>query len=70
MTVRAAMMKIELTGMIKGGPHDGAKIIYQGNVNPEFVKDWEERMMFMEWHGHKYKVIHYEKGSGEITLEW
>jgi len=58
---------IRLTGTILGGPHDGARLVYKADVIDE---QWSDKMAFLEWEGHQYKIIAFDKKKQHLTLQW
>ena len=61
------MRTIKLTGEIVGGPHDGKWITYEGTSEHDDVL---EKMDKVEFDGHVYKIVEFDRATMRVLLLW
>lgn len=65
------MSEVRFTGRVIGGPHDGATITFDGELEPGRTADEiKSKVAELEFEGHKYRITNFDKDKQIATLTW
>ena len=61
-----------MIGEIVGGPHDGRciRVRFDGELEERTAKEWETTMDKVNFDGHSYKILDYNKSNHTAKFFW